>query len=114
MKRGSILYPFVSSSPCPLVYLSPRLPVASSPLRRGDLPISGQIVVSRTVPGEVLTHAIELEFAPGLAVVIDHNGLVKLLDQAVARILIEFVAVPQSRRGLEISDRVVQSADAAH
>src|SRR5262245_47891917 len=98
-------------SPCPLV--SPSFFTPSSP-SRDDLAISVHIIVRRTVPGEVLAHAVELEVAPCLAVVIDHDGLIKLLDQALARILVEFVAVPPPRRRLEISDRVVQSADAAH
>src|SRR5215470_17776371 len=107
-REEDILIPLSLAPP-----LSRSLP-PSSPLSRDDLAISGHIIVRRTVPGEVLAHAVELEFAPCLAVVIDHRRLIKLLDQAVARILVEFVAVPPPRRRLEISDRVIQSADAAH
>src|SRR5262245_44660030 len=59
-------------------------PHSPSSLSRDDLAICGHIIVRRTVPGEVLAHAVELEFAPCLAVIIDHDRLIQLLGQPVA------------------------------
>src|SRR5262249_49322729 len=97
--------------PCLPFSLSPPLP---SPPRRDNLGICVQIIARRVLPGEILPHPVLLEFAPDVAVVIDHQGLVKGLGQAVARIVIEFIAVSATRGGFEVVDSVVQAADAAH
>ena len=76
--------------------------------------ICGQIVVSGTRPGEIFEQAVALEFAPGIAVVINHQGFINLLEQPIARIFIELVSISLPRSALEVADRIVQSANSAN
>ena len=104
---------------CPLFpasFLPPycKLRIAGLPLCPRNRLVSAQIFVCCSIPRIIGQHAVALNVGPRRFVIEEQERFVKFLGQTVSRVIVKLKAVALFRAALEIRDRIVQSAHAAH